>query len=92
MYKPFGLIVGLLGGIAARSAFRSAWRFVANEEKAPDAKDLHRGWAEIVLAAAFQGAVFGAVRALVNRAGAIGFARATGVWPGRTEPPRSGKA
>lgn len=32
-----------------------------------------------------RGAVFGAVKAVTDRAGANGFARATGVWPGDTE-------
>jgi hypothetical protein len=32
-----------------------------------------------------QGAVFGGVKALIDRAGATGFARLTGVWPGETK-------
>jgi hypothetical protein len=88
VYKPFGLIVSVLGGLAAGAAFKRIWRAVAHESDAPDAKDLQRGWREIVAAAALQGAVFGAVKAVVDRAGATGFARATGVWPGRTEPPQ----
>jgi hypothetical protein len=88
VYKPFGLVVGVLGGLAAGAAFKRIWRVVAHEDDAPDAKDLQRGWGEVVAAAALQGAVFGAVKAAVDRAGATGFAHATGVWPGRTEPPQ----
>jgi hypothetical protein len=88
VYKPFGLVVGVLGGLAAGAAFKRIWRVVAHEDDAPDAKDLERGWGEVVAAAALQGAVFGAVKAAVDRAGATGFAHATGVWPGRTEPPQ----
>ena len=87
LYKPFGLLVSVLGGLAAGVAFKRIWRTIAHEDDAPDAKDLERGWGEIVLAAALQGAVFGGVKAAIDRAGATGFARATGVWPGRTEPP-----
>ena len=87
VYKPFGLVTSILGGLAAGAAFKRIWRAIAHEDDAPDAKDLQRGWGEIVVAAALQGAVFGAVKAAVDRAGATGFARATGVWPGRTEPP-----
>ena len=36
-------------------------------------------------AAAIEGAVFGLVKAAVDRGGATGFARLTGVWPGDTE-------
>ncbi len=35
-----------------------------------------------VLAAALQGAVFAATRTAIDRAGANGFRRLTGAWPG----------
>jgi hypothetical protein len=87
LYKPIGLLFSVLGGIVAGALFKQLWRAVAGEGDSPDAKDRERGWAEIVSAAAVQGAVFGTVKAIVDRAGAKGFERATGVWPGNTEPP-----
>jgi predicted metal-dependent enzyme (double-stranded beta helix superfamily) len=87
LYKPIGLLFSVLGGIVAGALFKQLWRAVAGEDDSPDAKDRERGWGEIVSAAAVQGAVFGTVKALVDRAGAKGFERATGVWPGNTEPP-----
>jgi hypothetical protein len=36
-----------------------------------------------VLAAALEGAVYGAVKAFVDRGGAAGFEKATGQWPGK---------
>jgi Protein of unknown function (DUF4235) len=89
LYKPFGVLVSVLGGIIARALFKRVWSALANETEAPKAKDRDRGWREVVAAAAAQGAVFGAVKAIIDRAGAAGFARATGVWPGpkaRTKP------
>lgn len=86
VYKPFGTLVGVIGGLLAAAIFRRIWQLVAHETKAPDAKDRDRGWAEVVSAAAIQGAVFGGVKAAVDRTGAIGFARVTGVWPGNTQP------
>jgi hypothetical protein len=82
VYKPLGLIFGVLGGMVAGAIFKRVWQAVANESEAPEATDEGRGWAEVVSAAAAQGAVFGAVKALIDRAGATGFARLTGVWPG----------
>jgi hypothetical protein len=81
VYKPFGLLVSVLGGIAAGAIFRRIWRAVANEDHAPQATDPDRGWAEVATAAAVEGAVFGGVKAVIDRAGATGFARATGRWP-----------
>jgi hypothetical protein len=86
LYTPFGLLFSVLGGVIAGALFKRMWRVVANEDDAPDAKDRDRGWGEIVTAAAVQGAIFGTVKAVVDRAGAKGFERATGTWPGNTEP------
>jgi hypothetical protein len=82
-YKPIGILAGVVGGLLAGAVFRRLWTLVGREGKAPKATDADRGWAEVVLSAAAQGAVFGAVRSAVDRAGAAGFSRATGVWPGR---------
>jgi len=86
LYTPFGLLFSVLGGVIAGALFKRMWRVVANEDDAPDAKDRDRGWGEIVTAAAVQGAIFGTVKAVVDRAGAKGFERATGTWPGNAEP------
>jgi hypothetical protein len=83
IYKPFGLLFSVLGGIVAGAIFKRAWGAVANEREAPKATDEGKGWGEVVVAAAAEGAVFGGVKALIDRAGATGFARLTGAWPGR---------
>lgn len=83
-YKPLGMIVGVAGGLLASALFSRVWRAVANEDDAPDAMDRDRGWAEILIAAALHGAVFAGVKAAADRAGAIGYARATGTWPGKS--------
>ena len=85
LYQPFGLLVSVLGGVLAGAVFKRLWRVVAHEDDSPDAKDRDRGWGEIVTAAALQGALFGTVKAVVDRAGAKGFERATGTWPGNTD-------
>jgi uncharacterized protein DUF4235 len=84
IYKPFGLIVGVLGGLAARAVFKRVWSAAGHEDKAPKPTDADKGWSEVVLAAAAEGAVFGGVKALIDRAGATGFAWLTGAWPGRS--------
>jgi hypothetical protein len=85
LYKPFGLIFSILGGILAGAIFKRIWGAAADEEEAPKATDATKGWGEIVVAAAAQGAIFGGVKALIDRAGATGFAHLTGAWPGRTK-------
>lgn len=83
LYKPWGMLAGVLGGALAGALFKRMWKLVTGEEEAPTATDRSRGWAEIVVAAALEGAVYGAVKAFVDRGGATGFAKATGTWPGQ---------
>jgi hypothetical protein len=83
LYKPLGLIVSVLGGILASQLFKQLWRLLpGSSESAPESTDRDHSWKEIAAAAALQGAVFGGVKALVDRAGARGFEHATGTWPG----------
>jgi uncharacterized protein DUF4235 len=84
VYKPFGVLFGVIGGLVANALLRRIWRAVAHEPEAPEATDADHGWREVIAAAALEGAVFGVVKAIVDRAGATGFARVTGVWPGET--------
>jgi len=88
VYKPFGVVFGVLGGLLAGAIFKRFWSGIAKEPDTPNATDADKGWGEVVVAAALEGAVFGAVKAAVDRAGATGFARVTGVWPGKTSPSR----
>jgi hypothetical protein len=85
LYKPFGLVASVLGGLLAGAVFKRIWRGLANEDEAPQAKDRDWTWHDVIAAAAIQGALFAAVKALIDRAGASGYAKLTGVWPGRTE-------
>jgi hypothetical protein len=85
LYRPFGLFVSVLGGLVAGAVFKRVWKSVAREEDAPNATDADKGWGEILAAGAVQGAVFGGVKAAVDRAGATGFAHLTGAWPGTSK-------
>ena len=82
LYKPLGLFVSVLGGLIAGAVFKRLWGAVAREDEAPQATDERRGWSEVIAAATVEGAVFGGVKAVVDRTGATGFARLTGAWPG----------
>ena len=63
--------------------FGAACAAIAGDDDSPDAMDRNRAWSEVLAAAAIEGAVFRAVKAAVDRAGATGFERATGTWPGK---------
>jgi hypothetical protein len=82
LYKPFGTILGALAGLLAGAIFKRIWAMVSEEEDAPKATESDYGWSQVVTAAALEGAVFAAVKAVVDRGGAQAFRKLTGVWPG----------
>ena len=90
LYKPAGMLVSVLGGVIAGAIFKRVWKVAAGEDDAPKATDAQRGWREILLAAALQGAIFGLVKAVTGRGAAEGTRKVTGVWPGGNGEP-SGK-
>jgi hypothetical protein len=81
LYKPLSLVISAAGGVLASLAFKQVWKRVTGDEDAPNATDRQYNWRQVVLAAAAQGAIFGAVKAATDRAGAVGYKKATGDWP-----------
>jgi hypothetical protein len=81
-YKPVGLIGGIAAGAVSGMIFKQIWKRVADEEDAPKALQSEYSMREVVLAAAIQGAIFAATKAAIERAGARGFSKVTGSWPG----------
>ena len=82
VYKPLGIVFSVIGGILAGTIFKQIWKRISGEAEAPKATESEYGWKEILPAAAAEGAVFGLVKAAVDRGGAQGFEKLTGVWPG----------
>jgi hypothetical protein len=81
-YRPVGLIAGLVAGAISGAIFKQVWKLVAKEDDAPTALQSEYKMREVVIAAAIQGAIFAATKAAVDRAGARGFTKLTGSWPG----------
>jgi hypothetical protein len=82
LYKPLSVTFGVAGGILAGVAFKQVWKLATGDDDAPDATDPDKGWAEVLTAAAVQGAIFALVKAAIDRGGAEGVNRLTGSWPG----------
>lgn len=86
LYKPVSILVSVLGGMLAGAIFKRVWKLAAREDEAPKATDARRGWREVLLAAALQGAIFAVVKAAVDRGAATGTWKLTGFWPGDGTP------
>lgn len=87
LYKPFAIIAGVVASKAAGAIFKRTWAFLAKETEMPLAMEQDRRWVDVVVAATLKGAVFGGVKALVDRSFATGYFRRTGVWPGKAAKP-----
>jgi len=85
VYKPLGIIFGLLAGLVSKKIFEQIWGLIDKEEP-PKPTTEEASWPRVLAAAAVQGITFKVTRAAVDRAGAKGFASLTGTWPGERRP------
>jgi hypothetical protein len=81
LYKPLGMLFGVLGGVVASTVFRKIWQTATGEDELPSATDKDLSWREVLVAATVQGAIFGLVKAAIDRGGATGYRKLTGKWP-----------
>jgi hypothetical protein len=87
LYKPFGILVGIVAGVLARRLFTVIWSKI-DEEEPPAPTTRFASWPKVVGAAALRGAVFSGTRVGVQRAGARTFEHLFGIWPGERVPER----
>jgi hypothetical protein len=88
LYKPFGIVLGLLAGLLAKRLFDAVWG-VFDTEEPPKPTTREADWSKVLAAAAVQGVTFKVTRAAVDRAGAKGWNHLFGVWPGDKEQEKS---
>lgn len=85
LFVPFRVLSGLLAGLIGKKLFEGLWSLLQREEP-PDPKHRDVPWRKLVPALLLEGAIFRAVRGIVDRASRQGFSKATGSWPGERRP------
>jgi hypothetical protein len=85
IYKPFGIVLGILGGLLGKRVFNFVWEKL-DEQDPPKATTQETTWQRLLAAAAVQGMIFRTVRVVVDRYGALGWNYLTGSWPGEKRP------
>ena len=85
IYKPFGIILGILAGLLGKRIFNFVWTKIDDEDP-PKPTTEETSWGKLLGAAAVQGVIFRLTRVVVDRYGAIGWSYLTGVWPGEKRP------
>ena len=78
-------MVSTAGGLIAARVFREVWMRATPHHRrhAPTPLESQYNVRQVLVAAAVQGAVFGVVKAGLDRGGARAFQRWTGDWPGK---------
>jgi hypothetical protein len=85
LFLPFSIAAGLIAGFLSKKLFEGVWRLVDDEE-APEAEHKEISLPKLALALAVEGAIFRAVRGVVDHQARKGFYNLTGSWPGEEEP------
>lgn len=84
IFLPVSIISGLISGLIGKKLFVLIWRAV-DEEDPPRAEQRDIDLRKLALALVIEGALFRAVKGLVDHASRESFARLTGTWPGEQE-------
>ena len=84
LYRPVGIVSSIVGGLVASLLFKQIWKRVSAGDDAdpPGPLESEYPFKEIILAAVLQGAIYAAVKTVIQRQGARTFEKATGEWPG----------
>ena len=84
LYRPWGLVASILGGLVASKVFHQVWKRVDPQasDDPPTALQSEYRLPKIIVAALAQGAIYSVVKALIDRGGARLFQKWTGEWPG----------
>lgn len=87
LFLPFSIVASLIAAQLSKKVFDGVWRLFDDEE-APEAEHKEIEIPKLVLALVIEGAIFRAVRGLVDHSARRGFYNLTGSWPGEEAPDR----
>jgi Protein of unknown function (DUF4235) len=85
LFIPFSVLGGILAGVLGKKTFEMLWG-VIDDEEAPDPKYREISFKKLVPALLLEGAIFRAVRGLLDHGTRHAFNRLTGSWPGEERP------
>jgi len=85
VFRPIGIVVGIIAGMGARKVFDALWGRFAQEE-APNPEHRELAWGKFIAAMLVEGAIFRLIRGFVDHHSRRAFAGLTGTWPGQEEP------
>ena len=85
LFIPFSVIGGILAGAVGKKTFELIWG-AFDDEEAPEPKHREVPVVKLVAALILEGAIFRAIRGLIDHGARHAFAKMTGSWPGEEQP------
>ena len=85
LFIPFSVLGGMLAGVIGKKTFELIWG-AFDDEDAPEPKHREISLVKLIVALLVQGALFRAVRGLVDHGSRHAFQKLTGSWPGEEQP------
>jgi Protein of unknown function (DUF4235) len=85
VFKPIGILSGLLAGVLAKKLFALIWGLV-DDQDAPRSKHRRVRLAKLAAALVLEGAILQLIRGLVDHGARHGFSALAGEWPGEEAP------
>jgi hypothetical protein len=85
LFLPFSIAAGLIAGFMSKKIFDVVWRLFDDQE-APEAEHKEISILKLALALVLEGAIFRAVRGIVDHHSRKAFYNLTGSWPGDEAP------
>jgi uncharacterized protein DUF4235 len=89
LFLPFSIMAGLIAGFLSKKLFDGVWGLV-DEEESPEPEHREISLGKLALALMLEGAIFRAVRGLVDHGARKSFYNLTGAWPGDEAPEPKG--
>jgi hypothetical protein len=81
LFIPVRVLGVRVAGLVGKRLFAALWSLTDRQE-VPDPKQRDVPWRTVIAVLLLQGAIFNAVRGIVDRALRQGFSKVTGSWPG----------
>jgi hypothetical protein len=81
LFIPVRVLGVRVAGLVGKRLFEALWSLTDRQE-APDPKQRDVPWRTVIAVLVLQGAIFNAVRGIIDRALRQGFSKVTGSWPG----------
>jgi len=85
IFKPVGIVAGLLAGLIGKKLFHGLWGAL-DDEQPPKPEQRPVAIGKLVVALALEGALFRLVKGLAEHGSRHAFSRLTGSWPGESPP------